>query len=83
MASLIAIALGFVSSRLGKLVSAIAAGAALIFGAIQYGKSQEREHSRVDDLEDYIETKKEIADVEATTDTDAARKRLRDNGWSR
>lgn len=73
----------FLGTRLGKLVSALVAGAAVVFGAIQYGKAQQREAHRVDDLEDYIETKKEIDDVEAAPDRDAAFERLRRNGWVR
>jgi len=73
----------FLSSKVGRLLAALLAGAALIFGSIQFGRKAQKESQKVDDLEDYIETNKEIDDVEAASNSDDAFDRMRDNGWLR
>jgi len=75
--------LAFLSTKIGRLVSALVAGAAIVFGAIQYGKREQRQEAKVEDLEDYIKTKKELDDVKVSPDRDAAFKRLQRNGWLR
>lgn len=73
----------FLTSRLGKLVAALLAAAGALLGAIQFGRWSQRKEDRVEDLESYIETKKEIDDVETSPDRDAAVERMRDNDWVR
>ena len=73
----------FLTSKVGRLLAGLLTAVAVLFGTIQYGRKAQREADRVDELEDYIDTKKEIDDVEASTDPDAAFKRLRNNGWLR
>lgn len=73
--------IAFFTTRIGRIVSAIVAGAALVFGLIQYGKKEQRDEDRVNDLEAYIDTKKRIDNVEGSPDRDAAVDRLRRNGW--
>ena len=70
----------FMSTKVGRLLAALLTGAALIFGAMQYGRQTQKSVQKVIDLEDYIETKKEIEDVEVSPSRDAAIKRLRTNG---
>ena len=71
----------FMGTRIGRLLGAVLATAVLLLSTFQYGRKAQRDEDRVDDMEDYIETKKEIDDVEASPDRDAAINRLRRNGW--
>lgn len=75
--------IGLLTTRIGKLLVALLAGATAVLGLIQLGKKQQRDEDRVDDLESFVETKKEIDDVEAATDRDAAFERMRRNGLIR
>lgn len=75
--------LSLLKSRIGKAIASVVVALAVIVGLIRYGASKEKEALRVDKLEDYIRTTKEINDVENSSDDDAAIKRLRDNGYIR
>lgn len=70
----------FMSTKVGRLLAALLTAAALLFGAIQYGRQDQKNVQKVEDLEDYVETKKEIDDVEVSPGRDAAIERLRSNG---
>lgn len=74
--------LSLLGSKLGKLVAGLVAALGLLVGVFQYGRKAQREKDRVGDLEDYIETKEKIDEVDRL-DSDAAYERLRDNGWLR
>lgn len=69
-------------TRIGKLLTALVAAAAILIGTFQYGRKAQRDEDRVDDLEDFIKTKERIDNVEASPDRDAAVDRLRHNGWT-
>jgi len=75
--------LAFVTSRVGKILGAVALAASILLGAFVYGRQTEARSQRVENLEAYIETAKEIQDVEASPDRDAALERLQRNGWTR
>jgi len=75
--------LSFLKSKLARILGAIIFALSILFGSIQYGRKAQRNEDRVNDMEKYIETKKEIDDVENSPDRDAAFERLRDNGWIR
>ena len=69
--------------RIQSFLIAVVAAVGFMFGVYHLGKRDQREKDRVEDMETYIETRKEIDDVEVSTDRDAAVDRLRDNGWTR
>jgi hypothetical protein len=73
--------IGFFTSRIGKLIGALVLAASILVGVFQSGRKAQRDDDRVEDLEDYIETKKEIDDVATSPDRDAAVDRMRRNGW--
>lgn len=53
----------------------------VLLGVYRYGKKVEADESAIADLENYVETKKRIEDVEASPDRDAAIERMRSRGW--
>lgn len=71
------------TSKLGKALLAVVAIIGVLLGAVQYGKTNEKQAARVEELEVYVETKERISNVEVSPDRDAAVERLRDNGWVR
>ena len=75
--------IAFITSRIGKLLMALAAVGAILMSVFKYGKSTEKDATKVKSLEDFIETKERIDHVEVSPTRDAASKRLRDNGWVR
>lgn len=75
--------IGLFTTKIGRILGALLAAATILIGAVQYGRKAQREDDRVEDLEDFIETKKEIDNVEAAPDSDTAFERLRTNGWLR
>jgi hypothetical protein len=74
--------LSTLKSKLMGIVGAILLALGLLIGSVQYGRKTQRNEDRVDDMEKYIETKKEIDDVENSPDRDTALDRLRRNGWT-
>ena len=74
--------LATLKSKLMGIVGAILLALGLLIGSVQYGRKAQRKEDRVDDMEKYIETKKEIDDVENSPDRDTALDRLRRNGWT-
>ena len=74
--------LATLKSKLMGIVGAILLALGLLIGSVQYGRRAQRKEDRVDDMEKYIETKKEIDDVENSPDRDTALDRLRRNGWT-
>lgn len=75
--------LALVPAPLKRWAAALVAALSIILGVFMSGKRTEREESRVEDLEKYVETKEKIDNVETAPTRDAAVKRLRDNGWTR
>jgi len=73
----------FLTSKAGKLLILIAITAGILTGAVQWGAGREREQTRVEQLETFIETKEVIKDVQVSPTRDAAVERLRTNGWVR
>ena len=71
--------LGVVGSRILSLVGAVLAVSGSILAIFMSGKRSERLNRKVQDLEDYKETKERIDEVDASPDRDAALERLRDN----
>jgi hypothetical protein len=71
----------FMGTRLGRILGALLAAAALLLGVFQHGRKAQRLDDRVDELQDWIKTKKEIDNVETSPDRGAALDRLRKNGW--
>jgi hypothetical protein len=74
--------LSTLKSKLMGIVGAILLALGLLIGSVQYGRKAQRNEDRVDDMEKYIETKKEIDNVENSPDRDTALDRLRRNGWT-
>ena len=75
--------LTFLTSRIGKLLITFIAAAGILFGTMQFGAGREREATRVEQLDVYVKTTKEITNVEASPTRDTAISRLHDNGWVR
>lgn len=80
---MISMLLGFITRPLGKILGGIAAAAVVLLGVYSAGRRDANKARRISDLEAYIETDKEIKDVEASPDADSAIERLRDNGLIR
>lgn len=75
--------IGFLTSRIGKIVGGVLVGALVIFGAVQWGVLSERKDGRIEDLKSYVDTKEKLNEVAPSTDRDAAIERLRRNGLVR
>lgn len=75
--------MGWLLSVVGSRILSLVAGALAVGGSILAiflsGKRSERLNRKVQDLEDYKETKERIDEVDASPDRDAALERLRDN----
>jgi len=74
--------LATLKSKIVQSVGAIFVALSVLFGLFQYGRKTQRYDNRVEDMEDYIKTKKEIDDVENSPDRGTALDRLRRNGWT-
>ena len=68
-------------SKIVQRAGAILVALSVFFGLFQYGRKTQRDDNRVEDMEDYIETKKRIENVQNSPDRDAALERMRRNGW--
>jgi hypothetical protein len=75
--------IGLLTSRIGKIIAALLGGAAFVFGLLELGQKQQRDKDRINDLEDFVETKEKIDGVEASDDRAGAIDRLHDNGLIR
>jgi len=73
--------LATLKSKIVQSVGAIFVALSVLFGLFQYGRKTQRDDNRVEDMEDYIETKKRIENVQNSPDCDAALERMRRNGW--
>jgi len=73
--------LATLKSKIVQSVGAIFMALSVLFGLFQYGRKTQRDDNRVEDMEDYIETKKRIENVQNSPDRDAALERMRRNGW--
>jgi len=73
--------LATLKSKIVQSVGAIFVALSVLFGLFQYGRKTQRDDNRVEDMEDYIETKKRIENVQNSPDRDAALERMRRNGW--
>jgi hypothetical protein len=73
--------LATLKSKIVQRAGAILVALSVLFGLFQYGRKTQRDDNRVEDMEDYIETKKRIENVQNSPDRDAALKRMRRNGW--
>ena len=67
--------------KIVQRAGAILVALSVLFGLFQYGRKTQRDDNRVEDMEDYIETKKRIENVQNSPDRDAALERMRRNGW--
>jgi len=74
--------LSILKGKLMNVLGAIAIALSVLFGVFQYGRKDQREDDRVEDMEKYIDIKEKIDEVDRSPDRDAAIKRLRDNGWT-
>jgi hypothetical protein len=73
--------LATLKSKIVQRAGAILVALSVLFGLFQYGRKTQRDDNRVEDMEDYIETKKRIENVQNSPDRDAALERMRRNGW--
>jgi len=73
--------LATLKSKIVQRAGAILVALGVFFGLFQYGRKTQRDDNRVEDMEDYIETKKRIENVQNSPDRDAALERMRRNGW--
>ena len=73
--------LATLKSKIVQRAGAIFVALSVLFGLFQYGRKTQRDDNRVGDMEDYIETKKRIENVQNSPDRDAALERMRRNGW--
>jgi hypothetical protein len=73
--------LATLKSKIVQRAGAIFVALSVLFGLFQYGRKTQRDDNRVEDMEDYIETKKRIENVQNSPDRDAALERMRRNGW--
>jgi hypothetical protein len=73
--------LATLKSKIVQIAGAIFVALSVLFGLFQYGRKTQRDDNRVEDMEDYIETKKRIENVQNSPDRDAALERMRRNGW--
>ena len=73
--------LATLKSKIVQIAGAIFVALSVLFGLFQYGRKTQRNDNRVEDMEDYIETKKRIENVQNSHDRDAALERMRRNGW--
>ena len=73
--------LATLKSKIVQSAGAILVALSVLFGLFQYGRKTQRDDNRVEDMEDYIETKKRIENVQNSPDRDAALERMRRNGW--
>ena len=73
--------LATLKSKIVQRAGAIFVALSVLFGLFQYGRKTQRDDDRVGDMEDYIETKKRIENVQNSPDRDAALERMRRNGW--
>ena len=71
--------LNIVGSRIGRLVAYVSAAIAGVYMIFLAGKSSQRKDRRIDDLEDYKETRENIDEVKPAASRDDALDRLRDN----
>lgn len=65
-----------------NVLGAVAIALSVLFGVFQYGRKDQREDDRVEDMEKYIDIKEKLDEVDSSPNRDAAIKRLRDNGWT-
>jgi len=72
-----------VGSRLGKALSAILSALVILLGVFHYGKRQATSEARTEALEDHLETKERVDEVEPSADRDTAIERMRSNGLIR
>lgn len=72
-----------VGSRLKRLAVGALAAIVTVFGLIQYGKLSQKKKQKIEEIEDYKETRERIDDAERSPDRDAAVKRLRKNNQLR
>ena len=73
--------LATLKSKIVQIAGAILVALSVLFGLFQYGRKTQRDDNRVEDMEDYIETKKRIENVQNSPNRDAALERMRRNGW--
>jgi hypothetical protein len=73
----------WLTSRIGKAVAGIGLAISLLFSAFMLGRRDAKKTIKLDDLEDYKETREKIDEVDPSPDADAAFERLRRNGWLR
>lgn len=75
--------IGFVGSKVGRLVAlALAAGASILL-VFKAGQRDQKKQQQVDGLKEYKKNMEAIDEVDVNTDLDSATKRLSKNGGLR
>ncbi len=75
--------IGFVGSKLGRLVALVLAAGASILLVFKAGQRDQKKQQQVDGLKDYKKKMEAIDEVDVNTDIDSATKRLSKNGGLR
>ena len=75
--------IGFVGSKLGRLVALVLAAGASILLVFKAGQRDQKKQQQVDGLKDYKNKMEAIDEVDVNTDIDSATKRLSKNGGLR
>ena len=72
--------LSFLQSKLFGMLGSITLVLSILMGVFQYGRKDQREERRVEDMEDYVKTKERIDEVQPTDNRDANLRRLQRTG---
>jgi hypothetical protein len=75
--------LGFIGSKVGKLVSMTLAAVAVVGAVFVAGRRDANKDHEIDWLQDFVDDQERINDVETHTTVPAALERLRRNGQLR
>tara|TARA_R110000803_G_scaffold183113_2_gene245477 strand:+ start:277 stop:516 length:240 start_codon:yes stop_codon:yes gene_type:complete len=75
--------IGFVGSKVGRLVAGALAVLASILLVFKAGQRDQKKQQQVDGLKDYKKNMEKIDEVDVNTDLDSATKRLSKNGGLR
>ena len=75
--------IGFVGSKLGRLVAGVLGVLASILLVFKAGQRDQKKQQQVDGLKDYKKNMEKLDEVDVNTDLDSATKRLSKNGGLR
>lgn len=73
----------FLSSKLGRALSAFGAAVVAILAVFTAGKRSNKKTTEVKNLKGYIKAQERVNEVQVSADRDASIKRLRDNNQLR